>query len=267
MQISASNISFSYGNNLVFEDLSLEVKHGEIITIIGPNGCGKSTLLKNMARILKPDAGAVYINKQTLDAFKNNELARCLSVLPQSNIAPGSITVEDLVSYGRFPYQRFLQGMSTKDYEIVEKSLSLTDLISLRHRAVASLSGGERQRAWLALNLAQEPKIMLLDEPTTYLDICHQFEVIDLIKKMNKQLGVTIIMVLHDLNLAARCSDRIIAIKDKKIFKKGTVSEIINEKVLQKVFHIKAHVINHDGTPYFIPLGTCKNSQGENKNE
>lgn len=259
MQISANNISFSYGNNLIFEDLSLEIKHGEIVTLIGPNGCGKSTLLKNMARILKPAAGTVYIDKLTLDAFKKNELAQCLSVLPQGNTAPSGVTVEDLISYGRFPYQRFLQGMNAKDYEVVEKSLELTDLLALRQRSVASLSGGERQRAWLALNLAQEPQIMLLDEPTTYLDVCHQFELIDLIKRMNEQLGVTIVMVLHDLNLAARCSDRIVAIKDKKIFKQGTVSEMINEEVLREVFYIKAHVINHDGTPYFIPLGSCKN--------
>lgn len=258
MRITVDNIDFSYGSNSILENLSLEIEDSEIVTLIGPNGCGKSTLLKNMAGILKPDSGVVYIDKQGLESFPKKELAKSLSMLPQSNTGPGSVTVEDLVSYGRFPYQRFLQGMNAEDRKAIEKSLELTDLFSLRHRPLASLSGGESQRAWLALNLAQEPRIMLLDEPTTYLDVCHQFEVIDLIRRMNRDLQVTIIMVLHDINLAAACSDRIIAIKDKKIFKQGTVPEMINEEVLREVFHIKVHVIDHDGVPYFIPLGSYK---------
>ena len=258
MRISTEKISFSYGSNIIFKDMSLHISDGEIVTLIGPNGCGKSTLLKNMSRILHPDCGKVFIDKKSIESFKNNELAKFLSVLPQSNSAPSGITVEDLVSYGRFPYQRFLQGMNSRDYEVVENALTLTDLLNLRKRPLASLSGGERQRAWLALNLAQEPQIMFLDEPTTYLDVCHQFEVIDLIKKMNVQLGITIVMVLHDLNLAARCSDRIIAMKDKKIYRHGTVKEMINEKVIREVFHIESHVIEHEGKPYFIPVGSTK---------
>ncbi len=257
MRLETGHISFSYDGNLVLDDLSLEIGSGEIVSLIGANGCGKSTLLKNMSKALQPDRGSVYVDSRLLNSFSRKELARNMSVLPQSNSSPDDVTVFDLVSYGRFPFQRFLQGMSGRDHEIVEEALHHTGMTEYRDRPVCSLSGGERQRAWLALSLAQEPSIMLLDEPTTYLDVCHQFEVIDLIRDMNRRLDITIVMVLHDINLASRCSDRIVAMKDKKIYRQGKVEEVINEEVLQEVFNIKSHIISYQGRPYFIPMESC----------
>ncbi len=257
MRLETGHISFSYDGNLVLDNLSLEIGSGEIVSLIGANGCGKSTLLKNMSKALQPDRGSVYVDGRLLNSFSRKELARNMSVLPQSNSSPDDVTVFDLVSYGRFPFQRFLQGMSGRDHEIVAEALHHTGMTEYRDRPVCSLSGGERQRAWLALSLAQEPSIMLLDEPTTYLDVCHQFEVIDLIRDMNRRLDITIVMVLHDINLASRCSDRIVAMKDKKIYRQGKVEEVINEEVLQEVFNIKSHIISYQGRPYFIPMESC----------
>ena len=237
MRLETKNTSFSYGNNLILDDLSLDIQSGEIVSLIGANGCGKSTLLKNMSKALKPDSGGIYVDSRQLNSYSRKELARKMSVLPQSNSSPDDVTVFDLVCYGRFPYQRFLQGMNKRDYNIVESALQHTGLVKYRNRSVSSLSGGERQRAWIALSLAQEPSIMLLDEPTTYLDVCHQFEVIDLIHSMNRRLSITIVMVLHDINLASRCSDRIIAMKDNNIitafFYDGPIKRFVDESFIK----------------------------------
>ena len=258
MKIEACDLTVGYDAGPVIEHLALSVFPGSVITLIGANGSGKSTLLKTLARILRPSGGAVHLDGKLLTAYGNAALARKLAVLPQLNTAPEDLTVADLVGYGRFPHRRFLRGMSEHDHRVVARVIKLTHLEKLRERPVTSLSGGERQRAWLALTLAQEPEILLLDEPTTFLDVCHQFETIDLITRMNQVLGLTIVMVLHDLNLAARCSHRIVAIKDKRIFREGTPAEIITEEVLREVFNIRAQIISGtDGIPYFIPIGSC----------
>lgn len=261
MKIEARDLTVGYDAGPVVEHLSLSIPAGMIVTLIGANGSGKSTIMKTLARILRPSGGAVYLDGRLLHAYGVTGLARKLAILPQSNIAPDDLTVADLVGYGRFPHRRLLRGLSGHDREVVDRVIKLTHLEALRERPVTSLSGGERQRAWIALTLAQEPEILLLDEPTTYLDVCHQFETIELITRMNRTLGITIVMVLHDLNLAARCSHRIVAVKDGRIFMEGTPAEIITEDVLREVFNIRAQIIaGADGIPYFIPVGSCNSS-------
>ncbi|MCP3966086.1 MAG: ABC transporter ATP-binding protein [Lentisphaerae bacterium] len=258
MKIEVRNLTVGYdGGPPVLRGANLNIATGKVVTLIGPNGSGKSTLLKTIARTLKPYDGSVFIDDMEVHSFNTRKLARIMSVLPQSNAAPTDITVEELVEFGRFPYRRLLQGFSSRDNDAVSHALDLTGLDTLRKRPVSALSGGERQRAWIALNLAQEPRIMLLDEPTTYLDVCHQFEVIDLIRRMNQKLGITVVMVLHDLNLAARYSDHIVVMKDGRICHEGTPTEIIREEVLQYIFNIKSQVsISDEGIPHFIPTGS-----------
>lgn len=256
MKIKAENISAGYGGKTVIEKLSLSIPEGGILTLIGANGSGKSTILKTLSRMLAPTYGTIYLDGRELHSYSGGQFARKLAMLSQSNSAPDDLIVEDLVSFGRFPHRRFLRGMSGKDREVIEKVLLLTQLEQLRERLVVTLSGGERQRAWLALTLAQEPEVLLLDEPTTYLDVSHQFDIIELIMKMNRELGITIVMVLHDLNLAARSSHRMAAVKDRKIYREGSVREIMTEEVLKEVFNIKARIIYEDGIPHFLPLAS-----------
>ncbi|QSH41833.1 ABC transporter ATP-binding protein [Lentisphaerota bacterium ZTH] len=259
MKIEVSNLTVGYdGGPPVLNGVDLGIKSGKVVTLIGPNGSGKSTMLKVIARTLRPYSGTVYIDDKNVHSFNTRKLARMMSVLPQSNSAPEDITVEELVEYGRFPYRRLLQGFSPADVESVDRALQLTGLETMRKRAVSALSGGERQRAWIALNLAQKPKVMLLDEPTTYLDVCHQFDIIDLIRRMNLQLGITIVMVLHDLNLAARYSDEIVVMKDGAIFSQGRPGDVIKEEMLREVFNIKAHLtMDEKEVPHFVPVGSC----------
>jgi iron complex transport system ATP-binding protein len=180
-----------------------------------------------------------------------------MAMLPQSHNTPADLTVRDLVAYGRFPHSGIFRASGSKDKEAVDKALYLTQLEELQDRFVSTLSGGERQRAWIALNLAQEPSVLLLDEPTTFLDISHQFELLELVSDMNRNMGIAIVMVLHDLNHAARYSDRIIAIKNKGIYCSGTVKEVMTEKNLREIFNIKTRIIHEDGIPHFIPIGSC----------
>jgi iron complex transport system ATP-binding protein len=257
MELKADKLKLDYGGDPVIEEFSLDVKAGEIVTLIGSNGSGKSTVLKAMGRTLRPSGGAVYLDGKEILSYDTKALARKMAMLPQSNNTPADITVRDLVSYGRFPHSGIFRASGNKDKEAVDKALYLTQLEELQDRFVSTLSGGERQRAWIALNLAQEPSVLLLDEPTTFLDISHQFELLELVSDMNRNMGIAIVMVLHDLNHAARYSDRIIAIKNKGIFCSGAVKEVMTEKNLKEIFNIKTRIIHEDGIPHFIPIGSC----------
>ena len=258
MQIKAEKIELDYGGDPVIADFSLSVAEKEIVTLIGANGSGKSTILKAMGRLLKPSRGAVYLDSKELISYDTRQLACKLAILPQTHHTPSELTVRDLVSYGRFPHRKMLEGTRNTDSEAIDQALFLTGIEELQNRRVSTLSGGERQRAWIALNLAQEPKILLLDEPTTFLDVSHQFELLELVREMNHNLGITIVMVLHDLNHAARYSDKIVAVKDKGIHCSGTAEEVITEKNLREIFNINVRIIHEDGIPHVIPTGSCK---------
>ncbi|MGH2550861.1 MAG: ABC transporter ATP-binding protein, partial [Thermomicrobiales bacterium] len=216
-RLRSEQITLSYGDTPIVIDFNLDVIDGEITTIIGPNGCGKSTMLRAMARLMKPTHGSVLLDGSLIHHMPTRDVAKQLGLLAQQPIPPSGITVEDLVRRGRYPHQGFMQAPSRKDAEATEHAMELAGVTALRDRSVDQLSGGQRQRAWIAMALAQETPLLLLDEPTTYLDIAHQLDIIDLVKKLNEEVGRTIVMVLHDMNEAARASHRIIAMREGRI--------------------------------------------------
>ncbi len=246
------NIYIKYEKKQVLEDVTLEFEKGTITTIIGKNGCGKSSLLKTLVNAI-PYKGKIIYNDQEIKKIKKKELAKIISYLPQKHDFPSDIDVRTLVSYGRYPYKRFGSTLSKYDNEIIDEALNYAGLKELESQRIETLSGGEMQRAWIAMSIAQEPEILILDEPTTYLDLCYQIEVLELIKKLNKK-GITIIMVLHDLNMAARYSDKLYAIKDKKVYLEGTPHEVLSEETLLNLYNIDAKVLMDDmnDCPYFI---------------
>jgi len=245
LRLQVESIRIGYENKTIVHDLSLEIPDGKITTIIGSNGCGKSTLLKAITRILKHESGQVILDGQNISKMKTKELAKELAILPQSPESAHGLTVEELVSYGRFPYQKGFGNLSQKDKDVIDWALKVTKTDDFRLNTVDALSGGQRQRVWIAMALAQETAIIFLDEPTTYLDMAHQLEVLELLYKLNEEEGRTIVMVLHDLNQAARFSDYIVALSQGKLVKFGTAEEVIVPEVLEKVFNIDA-VIGKD---------------------
>ncbi len=255
MGIELKNICVNYGEKKIIKDVSFKIKNGQVVTIIGPNGSGKSTLIKVMSRCLKPIKGKVYLDGENINDINTKEVAKKMAILPQVKIVPYDITVEELVSYGRYPHLDFKQKLKNEDKEIINWAIKKTGLQKLRKRFVSTLSGGERQRTWIAMSLAQKPKILLLDEPTTFLDISYQIEVLELIKELNETLNITVVMVLHDLNQAARYSDKLFVLKEGILSKIGCPKEVINEYLLKDVFGIKANVYNDkiNNCPYFIP--------------
>lgn len=256
--LKAENITLAYGSNQIINSIDLTVNKGDLLTIIGVNGSGKSTLLKALSRNLKPAAGAIYLENKSLFALNTRFVARKMAILPQMPHAPGDFTIRDLVSYGRFPYLDWSSRLKAEDNKVVDWALQETRLADLQHRKLSTLSGGERQRAWIAMALAQQPEILLLDEPTTFLDISYQYEVLELVKRLNTSLNLTIIMILHDLNQAARYSKRIVVLKDGRIYRDGTPGEIISEPVLRDVFNIKVKVFTDReyNCPFFLPLSS-----------
>ena len=215
-------VTVGYGAEPVVRDLSLAIPDGKVTTIVGPNGCGKSTLLRTMARLLKPTSGQVVLDGEPITSIHTREIAKRMALLPQSPVAPEGLLVRDLVGRGRHPHQRWFAQWSEHDEDIVGQALALTDTADLADRPLDQLSGGQRQRAWIAMTLAQDTDLMLLDEPTTYLDLAHQVEVLDLVSRLNRERGRTVAMVLHDLNLAARYSDLIVVMKDGAVVTEGT---------------------------------------------
>lgn len=254
--LTTRKLSLAYDNHLIIQGLDLAINQGEITTLVGPNGCGKSTLLRGMARLLKPQGGTVYLEGEAIARLPTKELAKRLGILPQSPPAPEGLTVRELVAQGRYPHQNWLQQWSKQDELKVEEAIATTDLHQFANRPLDSLSGGQRQRAWIAMALAQDTEILLLDEPTTYLDLAHQIEVLDLLHWLNRKAGRTIVMVLHDLNLACRYSDRLIALRDGKLLAQGRPQAIVTEELVRQVFGLESIIISDPvtGMPLCIPI-------------
>jgi iron complex transport system ATP-binding protein len=255
--LTAENVTLAYGDRVVVDGLGLTLAAGRITAIVGANGCGKSTLLRALARLLPPREGRVLLDGEDINSMHPKAVARLLGLLPQSPIAPEGIVVADLVGRGRHPHQKMLASWSRADYKAVAEALEATNIEDLAERPVDELSGGQRQRVWIAMALAQDPDILLLDEPTTFLDVTHQVEVLDLLHDLNIRRGTTIAMVLHDLNLAARYADELIAVLDGKVFAQGPPSEIVTEELVEAVFGLDSSVIPDpvSGTPLVIPIG------------
>ena len=237
--IKAQNICVSINDKEIVHNLSLEIPEGKVTAIIGPNGCGKSTTLKALSRIL-PYKGSVTFKGSEMSALSQREFAKSLAILTQSPQAPSDLTVNDLVEMGRFPHRGFLGRGGKDDKEHVEWALAQTGVTAMRNRLLNTLSGGERQRAWIAMALAQRPEVLLLDEPTTYLDICHQLEIMQLIGRLNQELGLTVVMVVHDLNHAIMYADHVVVVKAGKLVTSGAPREIITADLLAEVFKVKA---------------------------
>jgi iron complex transport system ATP-binding protein len=254
-RLLSEKISLGYGDAMVVRDLSLTIPDGEITTIIGPNGCGKSTLLKSLARILRPSEGSVLLDGQVIHHYPTREVARRLGLLSQQAVVVPGITVADLVQRGRYPHQAFMQPPTKADAEAVEHALAVTGIEALRNRPVDQLSGGQRQRAWIAMAIAQDTPLLLLDEPTTFLDIPHQLEVIDLVQRLNREDGRTVVMVLHDINEAARASHHMVTMRDGQILHVGTPKEILRPEVLRDIYGVECDVYQHPALthPYCVP--------------
>jgi iron complex transport system ATP-binding protein len=242
VRLYTAGLHVGYDECLIVRDLSVKIPDKKVTSIIGSNGCGKSTLLKAITRIISHQSGAVILDGKPISKENTKLLAKKMAILPQSPESVNGITVGDLVSYGRFPYQKGFGRLTKKDYEVIDWALEVTGTKDFKFRPVDALSGGQRQRVWIAMALAQETEMIFLDEPTTYLDLAHQLEILELLHKLNREQERTIVMVLHDLNQAARFADYIIALKDGEIVRAGTCEEVMNQDVLKKVFHIDAEI-------------------------
>ena len=237
--LEAKQVQAGYGGKIITHDVSLQIHQGDVLSIIGPNGSGKSTLLKAMARLLSLSQGQVLLHGQDMHSLSEKQIARAMAVMPQSMDFPGDITVRELVSLGRLPYRGFFDEFGSKDKQVVDRVLRLTNMLAYQHRSIMALSGGERQRARLAMALAQEPELLLLDEPTTYLDIRHQLDLMLLVGQLHKELGLTVVMVLHDLNHVARFSNRVVAVQKGKIVADGSVQEVFTEKLIAELYGVE----------------------------
>ncbi|MBB3039453.1 ABC transporter ATP-binding protein [Hoyosella altamirensis] len=252
--LATTSLTLGYGGHTAVTDVTVAFPAGELTVIVGPNGCGKSTLLRGLARLLKPQMGAVLLDGTNIGDLPARSLAQRLGMLPQQPIAPDGITVGDLISRGRHPHQRWFRQWSERDETAVRRAMEATSVTELAERCIDELSGGQKQRVWIALALAQGPDVMLLDEPTTFLDLAHQIDVLDLLHDLKPR---TIIAVLHDLNLAARYADHLVAMKDGRVVAQGTPTEVVRTDVVEEVFGLPCSVINDPlaGTPLVIPAG------------
>ncbi len=255
--LSATNLSLGYGDTTIVENLEVELPAGKVTIIVGANACGKSTLLRGLARLLKPSTGVVHLNGTDIHKVPTRELARELGILPQTPIAPDGISVADLVGRGRSPHQGWFRQWTPADDDAVAAALNVTGTADLSGRNIDELSGGQRQRVWIAMALAQETEVLLLDEPTTYLDLAHQVEVLDVVSELNARRGITVAIVLHDLNLAARYADHLIALKSGVIVTQGAPTEVLTAELVQEVFGLESVVVPDPvvGTPMVVPVG------------
>jgi iron complex transport system ATP-binding protein len=261
--LETKNLTLSYGSTPIIDRLNLEIPKGKITVLIGSNGCGKSTLLRSMARLLQPKEGTVALNGKDIFRQSTKHVARELSILPQGPVAPEGLTVLQLVKQGRFPHQSWLKQWSKEDEKAVFRALDAVNLRDKMDVPVDSLSGGQRQRAWIAMTLAQGTETILLDEPTTYLDISHQVEILDLLFELNVKENRTIVMVLHDLNLACRYAHHLIAVHDHKVYNEGPPEIIVTEQLVQDVFNMKCMISSDPlfGTPLCIPYGKGRKAE------
>jgi len=263
MILEARELTLAYGRDPVVADLSVRIPEGRVTALVGANASGKSTLLRGLARLLRPARGAVYLDGEPIARMGTREVARRLAVLPQGPELPEGVTVRELVAHGRYPHQRLLRQFTRADEAAVERALAATGLTALAERPLDELSGGRRQHAWIAMTLAQETEVMLLDEPTTYLDMSHQVRVLDLLRRLNEEEGRTIVMVLHDLNQAARYAHEVFAIRAGRLVASGPPAAVVTEALVREVFGLDVHVIEDPATggPLCVPAAAPRTAE------
>ena len=256
-RLSARGLTLAYDDRVIVDGLDADIIEGTVTCVIGPNGCGKSTMLRALGRLMRPKAGLVELDGRDIHRTPTREVARVLGVLPQQPVAPDGLTVADLVARGRHPAQRWYRQWSGEDHEAVARALERTALADLADEPLSELSGGQRQRAWISMVLAQGTDLLLLDEPTTFLDLVHQVDVLDLVRELHDEGGRTIVMVLHDLNLAARYADTIIAMRDGRVLASGRPADVLTPPLLREAFGLEAVVVEDPvtGGPMVVPVG------------
>lgn len=259
-KLTAENIVYKQSPTFSLEDISLQFPSQQVTSIIGPNGSGKSTFLKVLTNLIKPDTGIVVINDEAVATMKAKVLAKKMTMLSQVQNNDLDLTVRELVSHGRLPHRKWYEKLTTEDFEKIDWAISITNLKHLEDKPIQQLSGGERQRAWIAMAVVQSPDILLLDEPTTYLDISHQLEVMELVRYLNKTLDMTIVMVLHDINQAAQYSDYLIVMKNGEVVESGSPIDVMNEALFRNVFSIHAKIVKENGVPTFTATGLVESN-------
>ncbi|MEM9005172.1 MAG: ABC transporter ATP-binding protein [Cyanobacteria bacterium P01_F01_bin.86] len=254
--LRTQNLALGYGHKPIIHGLNLEIPSGQITVLVGPNGCGKSTLLRGLARLIRPQQGRIYLHDQPIAKFANQAFAQQVGILPQGTIAPEGLTVRELVAQGRFPYQNWWQAESKDDEAKISEALALTGLTELTWRPLNQLSGGQCQRVWIAMALAQDPNVLLLDEPTTFLDLAHQLDVLELLRQLNRTQAKTIVIVLHDLNQACRYADHLLAMRSGRVHAQGRPETVLSVDLVRQVFDLESCIITDpvSHTPLCIPI-------------
>lgn len=252
MRIRTQNLQVNYDEKIIIPSLNLEIPENKVTILIGPNGCGKSTLLKSIMRIIPIKSGKIFLDDKDMKSLSQREIANKISILPQTPIVPEGIDVKNLISYGRFPHKKSLSGLNKEDYEIINWAMEKTGILDIKDRIVSNLSGGQRQRVWISLALAQKTSTIILDEPTTYLDMAHQLEVLELLQKLNRNNKTTIIMVIHELNHATKFADNIIGMKNGNVLFQGDPSNVITKENLKLLYEIDATLVKNEEKGYPI---------------